>query len=138
MEEFSEKPCEYTTCQCRTLQWSQHSLIIVTTSYSLMIAFINYIIAKFHKWQNKLAILYYYSYFYLLFIFLFLLVISSSSSVIYLNSWMSESIPRQVDKKSRVSHEEIGVWNSQGEVKDTPLFFPSTFLSLSHIKCFYL
>ena len=30
--------------------------------------------------------------------------------------------------------EEIGGWNSQGGGKDKHLFFPSTFLSLSHIK----
>ena len=49
---------------------------------------------------------------------------------------MRESIPRQVDKKSRVPEEEIGVWNSQGG-KDNHFFFFfflfSTFLSLSHI-----
>ena len=32
---------------------------------------------------------------------------------------------------------EIGVWNSQGGGKDKHLFF-STFLSLSHIKRFFL
>ena len=47
---------------------------------------------------------------------------------------MRESIPRQVDKKSRVpeeeregsgaTEEEIGVWNSQGGKKDKCLFFP--------------
>ena len=44
---------------------------------------------------------------------------------------MRESIPRQVDKKSRVPEEkgsealevEIGVWNSQGGGKDKHLFF---------------
>jgi len=30
------------------------------------------------------------------------------------NALLRESIPRQVDKKSRVPEEEIGVWNSQG------------------------
>ena len=60
---------------------------------------------------------------------------------------MRESVPRQVEKKSRVSRkrkgpgvleEEIGVWNSQGGGKDKGLFFfPSTFLSLSHIKHFF-
>ena len=34
--------------------------------------------------------------------------------------------------------EEIGVWNSQGRGKDKHLFFPSTFLSLNHITCFFL
>ena len=55
---------------------------------------------------------------------------------------MKESIPRQVDKKSGsprrrkgsgVLKEEIGVWNSPEGGKDK-LFFPSTFLNLSHIK----
>ena len=60
---------------------------------------------------------------------------------------MRESIPRQVDKKSRVPEEEregsralekeIGVWNSQGGKKDKCLFFPSTFLSLSLIFFFF-
>ena len=45
---------------------------------------------------------------------------------------LRESIPRQVDKKSRVPEEErevwalkeeIGVWNSQGGGKDKCLFF---------------
>ena len=58
---------------------------------------------------------------------------------------LRESIPRQVDKKSRVPRrreksevleEEIGIWNSQGGGKDKHLFF-STFLSLSYIKCFF-
>jgi len=35
---------------------------------------------------------------------------------------MRESIPRQIDKKSRVPEEEIGVWNSQGG-KDNHFFF---------------
>ena len=48
---------------------------------------------------------------------------------------LRESIPRQVDKKSEVPKEEKGVWNSQGE-KDKH-FFP-TFLSLSHMKRFFL
>ena len=30
------------------------------------------------------------------------------------NALLRKSIPRQVDKKSRVPEEEIGVWNSQG------------------------
>ena len=63
---------------------------------------------------------------------------------------MRQSILREADKKSRVSEEEEvkgvwgsqggdGVWNSQGGGKDTLLFFsPSTFLSLSYIKRFYL
>ena len=43
-------------------------------------------------------------------------------------------MPRQVDKKSRVPEEDIGVWNSQGG-KDNHFFFFffSTFLSLCHI-----
>ena len=37
---------------------------------------------------------------------------------------MRESIPRQVDKKSRVpAEEEIEIWNSQGGGKDKHLFF---------------
>ena len=43
---------------------------------------------------------------------------------------MSKSIPRQVDKKSRVPEEEEGVWGSQGG-KDKR-FFP-TFLSKDNI-----
>ena len=58
---------------------------------------------------------------------------------------LRESIPRQIDKKSGslrrrkrpgAFEAEIGVWNSQGGGKDKHLFF-STFLSLSHIKCFF-
>ena len=41
---------------------------------------------------------------------------------------MRESIPRQVDKKSRVPEEEKGIWGSQGG-KDK--LFLATFLSLS-------
>ena len=53
---------------------------------------------------------------------------------------LTESIPRQVDKKSRVPEEEKGVWgsqswNSQGGGKEN-IFFFSTFLS--HVKCFSL
>ena len=60
---------------------------------------------------------------------------------------MRESTPRKVDKKSGVPEEEkgvwgsqggIGVWNSQGGGKDKHFFFFSTFLSLSHIKRFFL
>ena len=50
---------------------------------------------------------------------------------------MRESICRQVDKKSWVLKEEKGVWNSQGGGKDKHFFFPSTFLSLSHINQFF-
>ena len=58
-----------------------------------------------------------------------------------------ESLPRQVDKKSGVlEEEEKEVWGSQGgdrglefsrRKKGQTSFF-STFLSLSHIKCFFL
>ena len=57
-----------------------------------------------------------------------------------------ESIPRQVEEKSRSPRRregsgalkaDIRVWNSQGGGKDKRLF-SSTFLSLSHIKCFLL
>ena len=42
-------------------------------------------------------------------------------------------------KGSGAFKEKIGVWNSQGGGKDKHLFFPpSTFLSLSHIKCFFI
>ena len=62
---------------------------------------------------------------------------------------MRESIPRWVDKKSRVPEEEKGVCGSQsrgGGLKffrrkgqtSFFFFFPSTFLSLSHIKHFFL
>ena len=55
---------------------------------------------------------------------------------------MKESIPRQVDKKSGVPEEEKGVWGTQGGDRGLEFsrrrkgqtFFPSTFLSLSHIK----
>ena len=58
---------------------------------------------------------------------------------------MKESIPRQIDKKSRVPKEEKGIWDSQSgdwessilkEEKRTIFFFfffPSTFLSLSQL-----
>ena len=36
---------------------------------------------------------------------------------------MRESIPRQVDKKSRVPEEKIGVWSIQGGEKDKHFFF---------------
>ena len=53
-----------------------------------------------------------------------------------------ESIPRQIDKKFRVPKEENGVWGLQGGGKDIgfslSLFLISAFLSLSHIKCFFL
>ena len=45
---------------------------------------------------------------------------------------VKESIPKQVDKKSGGSQGER-VWSSQGGGKDKHLF-PSTFLSLSHLK----
>ena len=51
---------------------------------------------------------------------------------------MTESIPRQVDKKPRVPKEEKGVWNSRGGGKDKYFFF-STFLSKDYItKCILL
>ena len=57
-----------------------------------------------------------------------------------------DSIPRQVDKRRRVPKERgsgvpdenIGVWNSQGGGKDKLFFFFSTFLSLSHMKHFFI
>ena len=61
---------------------------------------------------------------------------------------MRESIPRQVVEKSRVPEEEKGVWGCQGGDRGLEFsrrgkdklffFFFSTFLSLSHIKRFYL
>ena len=61
---------------------------------------------------------------------------------------MRESIPRQIDKKSRVPKEEKGIWGSQSgdwesgilkEEKRTNFFFlPSTFLSVSYITQFKL
>ena len=59
---------------------------------------------------------------------------------------MRESIPRQVDKKFGVPKKETVVWGSQGGDRGLEIsrrrkrqtFFPSTFLSLSHIKCFFL
>ena len=51
---------------------------------------------------------------------------------------LRESILRQTDKKSGVLEEEKGAWGSQGGGgKDKLNFFFSTFLSLSHIKCFF-
>ena len=50
---------------------------------------------------------------------------------------MRESIPRQVDKKSRVPKEEKGVWGSQGGGKDKLFFFP-TFISKDYITTMYL
>ena len=56
---------------------------------------------------------------------------------------MRKSIPRQVNKKSRVFEEEKGVWGSEGGDRHLEFsrrktnFFP-TFLSLSHIKVFFL
>ena len=59
-----------------------------------------------------------------------------------------ESVPRQVDKKSGVPKEEKGVQGSQGGDRDLEFsrrrkgqmsfIFFSTFLSLSHIKHFFL
>ena len=63
-----------------------------------------------------------------------------------LNIILRQLIPRQVDKKSRVPEEEKGVWGSQGGHRvlefsrrrtGQTFFFPSTSLSLSHIKCFF-
>ena len=56
---------------------------------------------------------------------------------------MRESIPRQIEKKSRVLEEEKGVWGSQGGDRDLEFsrrrkgqtFFLSTVLN--HIKCFF-
>ena len=60
---------------------------------------------------------------------------------------LRESIPRQVEKPGSLRRregtgaleDEIGAWNSQGGEKDKIFFFfLSTFLSLSHIKGFFL
>ena len=40
-------------------------------------------------------------------------------------------------KGSGALEAEIGVWNCKGGGKDKHLFLFSTFLSLSHIKCFF-
>ena len=64
-----------------------------------------------------------------------------------INDSVRESIPRQVDKKYIFPEEEKGVWGSQGRDrglefsrrrKGQTFFFFSTFLSLSHIKRFFL
>ena len=57
---------------------------------------------------------------------------------------MRESLPRQLDKKSRVTEEEKRVWGSQGGEKGQkfsrrrkgPKFF-STFLSKDYITIMY-
>ena len=56
---------------------------------------------------------------------------------------LRESIPRQVDKKSGSPQGERGLEFSRRRKRQTLcvcvcLFFSSTFLSLSHIKRFYL
>ena len=48
---------------------------------------------------------------------------------------LTESISRQVDKKSRFPEEEKGVWGSQGGGKDKLFFLYIPFLS--HIKWFF-
>ena len=63
-------------------------------------------------------------------------------------TWLlRESVPRQVDKKSRVPEEEKGVWVSRSgdgglefsrrRKRQTSFFFSPTFLCLSHIKLFF-
>ena len=51
------------------------------------------------------------------------------------NKPLRGSIPRQIDKKSRVPKEEIGVWNSQKGGKDKLfcLYSFSSFQSLSRV-----
>ena len=60
---------------------------------------------------------------------------------------LRKSVPRQVDKKSRVPEEENGVWGSWNgdrglefsrRRKGQTSFFSCTFLSLSHIKWLFL
>ena len=60
---------------------------------------------------------------------------------------LRKSVPRQVDKKSRVPEEEKGVWGSWNgdrglefsrRRKGQTSFFSCTFLSLSHIKWLFL
>ena len=52
--------------------------------------------------------------------------------------WKSQFLGRLI-RESMVLKEEKGIWNSQGGGKGKHLFFfpPSTFLSLTHIKCFF-
>ena len=52
-------------------------------------------------------------------------------------SWESQFLGRLI-RKSGVPKDEKGVWGSQGGGKDNHLFFFSTFLNLSHVKCFLL
>ena len=40
---------------------------------------------------------------------------------------LKESVPRQVDKKSRVTEEEKKAWVSQGGVKDNFVFYIALF-----------
>ena len=78
-------------------------------------------------------------------------VISTKKPAIYIKDQamvLRESIPRQVDKKPGIPEEEKAVWGSQRGDKDlelsrrkkeqTSFSFSSIFLSLSHIKHFFL
>ena len=72
----------------------------------------------------------------------------SSYTKALIEGLLRESTPRRVDKKSRVPYEEKRVWGSRSgdrglefsrrRKRKTPFFFPSAFLSLSHIKHFFL
>ena len=68
-----------------------------------------------------------------------------SSEWIQRSVLLRESIPRQVDKKSRIPEEEKVVWDSQSRDRGLGFsrrrkgqtFFFSTFLNLSHIEQFF-
>ena len=51
-------------------------------------------------------------------------------------NWKSQFLGRMIRRPG--IPKEIGIWNSQGRGKDKHFFFSSSFLSVSHIKHFYL
>ena len=52
---------------------------------------------------------------------------SKMSGSRWLTTLLKESVPRQVDKKSRVTEEEKRAWVSQGGVKDNFVFYIALF-----------